>query len=67
MKDKKVKKLKVYGAGGKWYKEPPKILLQGQWLERLGFDCGDRISVETGQGRLIITKIDETNFRESAL
>ena len=57
MKDKKVRKLKVYGAVGKWYKEPPKILLKGQWLERLGFDCGDRIEVHCEKDRLVIFRI----------
>lgn len=57
MKDKKVRKLKVYGAVGKWYKEPPKILLKGQWLERLGFDCGDHIEVHYEKGKLIISRM----------
>lgn len=56
MKDKKVRKLKVYGAVGKWYKEPPKILLKGQWLERLGFECGDNIEVECHNNRIIVRK-----------
>ena len=51
MKDKKIRKLKVYGAVGKWYKDPPTIMLKGQWLERLGFECGDRIEVECQIGR----------------
>lgn len=56
MKDKKIRKLKVYGAVGKWYKEPPKIHLEGQWLERLGFDCGDQIRVECFNEKLVIVK-----------
>lgn len=58
MKDKKIRKLKVYGAVGKWYKEPPTIMLKGQWLERLGFDCGDSIEVHCEEGKLIISRID---------
>lgn len=57
MKDKKIRKLKVYGAVGKWYKDPPTIMLKGQWLERLGFECGDRIEVECHRRRIIIKRI----------
>lgn len=32
MKQKKERELKVYGTVGRWYKDPPKILLQGKWL-----------------------------------
>lgn len=56
MKDKKIRKLKVYGAVGRWYKDPPKILLQGKWLEQFGFDCGDQIRVECFNEKLVIVK-----------
>ena len=62
MKDKKVRKLKVYGAVGKWYKEPPKILLKGQWLERLGFDCGDHIEVICSSNKPVIKRISQANL-----
>ena len=35
---------------------PPQILLQGRWLERAGFNAGDKITVDCQQGRLVITK-----------
>ena len=35
---------------------PPQILLQGRWLERAGFNAGDKITVNCQQGRLVITK-----------
>ena len=57
MKPKKVRKLKVYGYAGRNYKEPPKIHLEGKWLEQCGFDCGDQIEVHCEQGRLTISRI----------
>ena len=57
MEDKKIRKLKVYGAVGKWYKEPPKIHLEGKWLERLGFECGDHIEVRCQKGKLVISRM----------
>ena len=56
MAQKKERKLKVYGTVGKWYKDPPKIILQGKWLEQFGFDCGDQIRVECFKGKLVIEK-----------
>ena len=35
---------------------PPQILLQGRWLERAGFNAGDKITVDCQQGRFVITK-----------
>ncbi len=35
---------------------PPQILLQGRWLERAGFNTGDKITVDCQQGRFVITK-----------
>ncbi len=37
---------------------PPQILLQGRWLERAGFNTGDKITVDCQQGRFVITKDD---------
>ena len=35
---------------------PLQILLQGRWLERAGFNAGDKITVDCQQGRFVITK-----------
>ena len=58
MEPKKERRLKVYGTSSKWYKEPPKILLQGKWLEQWGFDCGDHIQVRCENKKLTISIID---------
>lgn len=56
---KKDRRLKVYEISGPKYKSTPTIMLKGEWLKELGFDCGDRINVECQGGKLIITKTDE--------
>jgi hypothetical protein len=45
MENKQIRKLKVYsqGQGNKW--SIPTIILKGEWLEKLGFECGDEIEV----------------------
>ena len=57
MMKKTTRKLKVYSQSGYRYKDTPTIMLKGQWLERLGFDCGDQIEVECGDKRIVISKI----------
>lgn len=47
--------MKVYGQSGYRYKETPAIMLKGQWLQELGFEIGDYISVSCENGKLIIT------------
>lgn len=48
--------LTVYEGSGKKQNSVPKILLQGQWLETLGFTIGDKITVDCRQNELIIKK-----------
>ena len=59
MAQKKERKLKVYGTVGKWYKDPPKILLRGKWLEQCGFDCGDQIKVKCENKKLTISLMEQ--------
>ncbi len=54
-----IKGLWNYETSGPKYKPTPTIMLKGEWLKELGFDCGDRINVECQGGKLIITKTDE--------
>jgi toxic protein SymE len=37
----------------------PEIRLEGRWLEKVGFNRGQRVKIEQEQGRLIITLDDE--------
>ncbi len=50
------RKLTVYNGRGAFKEAPPQILLQGKWLERAGFNAGDKITVDCQKGRLVITK-----------
>lgn len=52
---KKNRSMKVYGQSGYRYKETPAIMLKGLWLQELGFEIGDYISVSRENGKLIIT------------
>lgn len=52
---KKNRSMKVYGQSGYRYKETPAIMLKGLWLQELGFEIGDYISVTCENGKLIIT------------
>lgn len=49
------RRMTVYKGRGAFKEAPPQILLQGRWLERAGFNAGDKITVNCQQGRLIIT------------
>ena len=50
------RRMKVYKGRGVYKEAPPQILLQGRWLERAGFNAGDKSTVDCQQGRLVITK-----------
>lgn len=50
------RKLKVYKGTTKDYDLIPRISLQGQWLEKLGFSIGDRLTVTCRQGEIVILK-----------
>ncbi len=53
---KKNRSVKVYGQSGSNYKTVPTIVLKGQWLQELGFEIGDFISVKCEDGKLVITQ-----------
>lgn len=63
MADKKVRNLKVYGYPGRWHSDPPFIMLKGQWLQKLGFDCGDQIEVECKNEELRIRRMTRKSVR----
>ena len=44
-KEKAVRSLKVYGQGGYGQNGTPMIMLKGNWLQKLGFEIEDYISV----------------------
>ncbi len=50
------RKITVYKGSTKDYTPVPRITLQGQWLEGIGFSIGDRLTVKCEPGRLTIEK-----------
>lgn len=52
---------------GKVYPSRPQIIIQGRWLENLGFSIGEKVTLSCEEGRIIIEKasaftaIPETN------
>lgn len=55
MKSKKKRNLKVYNQTQGYYKNNvPTIILKGDWLKELGFDCNIPIEVICKKGKLII-------------
>lgn len=50
------RKLKVYAGSGKNYAVIPQIILQGQWLGKIDFNIGDKITVDCQPDKIIITK-----------
>ena len=55
MKNQKIRSMKVHEQSGYNYKATPTIILKGQWLQEMGFEIGDYISVSCENGKLIIT------------
>lgn len=55
MKNQKNRSMKVHYQSGRNYKATPTIILKGQWLQEMGFEIGDYISVSCENGKLIIT------------
>ena len=55
MKNQKNRSMKVHSQSGRNYKATPTIILKGQWLQEMGFEIGDYISVNCENGKLIIT------------
>ena len=54
MKNKDIRNLKVYNQSqaDKW--NVPAIILKGEWLRELGFDCNNKIQVICEKDKLII-------------
>lgn len=56
------RKVTVYRGSTKDYSPFPRITLQGQWLDSLGFSIGDRLTVGCERGRIIIEKDVKAEF-----
>lgn len=56
---KEYRDLKVYERCNYGEEPKPQIVLSGKWLNNMGFEQGDRITVQCQGGKLIITKTDE--------
>lgn len=50
------RKITVYRGSTKDHVPVPRITLQGQWLDSIGFSIGDKLTVICEQGRLTIEK-----------
>ena len=55
MANKNMRSIKIYGMCGYKYQAMPAIMLKEKWLEELGFEIGDYITVSCEDGRIIIT------------
>ena len=66
MKNQKNRSMKVHSQSGRNYKATPTIILKGQWLQEMGFEIGDYISVSCENGKLIITPDVEKAAMEQA-
>ena len=66
MKNQKNRSMKVHSQSGRNYKATPTIILKGQWLQEMGFEIGDYISVSCENGKLIITPDVEKAAMEKA-
>lgn len=56
MKEKKNRRLKVYGqSNGYNYHNVPTIVLKGKWLEAAGFDIGDKLILNCENRQIVIT------------
>ena len=52
--------MKVYEQSGYRYQTTPAIMLKGLWLKEWGFQEGTRISVQCEDGKLIITRAEQS-------
>lgn len=66
MKNQRNRSMKVHSQSGRNYKATPTIILKGQWLQEMGFEIGDYISVNCENGKLIITPDMEKAAMEKA-
>ena len=48
--------LTVYAGSGKGCSYISQIILQGKWLETLGFSIGDKVTVDCQPDRIVIEK-----------
>lgn len=63
---KDVRILKIYSKYIARFRSPlilPQILLQGIWLKKLGFECGQSITVRTEKNRIVITNSEKIIIR----
>ena len=69
MAAKNCRNMKVYEQSGYHYKSTPTIMLKGLWLKEFGFSEGTQIQVQCEDGKLIITKAQEsvTNYNFIAI
>ncbi|NMB35609.1 MAG: type I toxin-antitoxin system SymE family toxin [Firmicutes bacterium] len=58
------RKLKVYEMSGATFRGIPSIRLQGKWLEKLGYQPGQAITVREDGDRLVIEKSSEEKANE---
>lgn len=56
-KNRKTRKLKVYGQSGYKYQDTPTIILKGKWLEDSGFRIGDTIEVVVSSNSIKIIRL----------
>lgn len=61
------RKLTVYAGSGKNYDPMSKIILQGRWLEDLGFSIGDKVTVACQQGKLVIERATDGQAQQEVL
>ena len=60
MKDKKNRRLKVYGqSNGYNYQDVPTIVLKGKWLQDAGFEIGQSVDVTVDRNVLRVSPILE--------
>lgn len=59
------RKLTVYSGTTAAYNVIPKIILQGHWLNGLGFSIGDKVAVSCQQDKIIIERIAEDQEQQT--
>ena len=59
MKEKKNRRLKVYGqSNGYNYQSVPTIVLKGKWLEAAGFNIKDQLQVIVEKDKILVQKVE---------
>ncbi len=59
------RKLTVYEGRGKQYAPIPQIVLQGKWLEQIGYNIGDKIVVDCQPEKITIRKMQTEQEKEN--